>query len=521
MSLLALPPAAGAADLREAASVRATGEAEARAWGAHIDALLARGDLVLARDQDDPDFPARRHLRYEQRVGGRRVFGAEVVRQIDGLGHTLTVFGRLHEGLGDGGPLSLTADQAGLAAELAMGRPARVVGVPELVVLPLAGRTALAWMLWARLDQRLERFLVDARTGEIALRYDDLHTTAAVGVGTGVWGDRKKVSADAVGGAYRADDQLRPPALTTYDLVYDGGLGSYAFATGSIDPFWIARSADNNWTDGAVVDAHVYAGYTYDYYFKRHGRRGLDGQDQPMRSVVHFLPLASGYANAFWDTFHASVFYGDGDGQFASFSSALDVVAHELTHGVTQYTWNGLYFGESGALNEAFSDIMGTAAEFFHQPPGNARRQADYYLGEDLARVFNPPVTAVRSMENPALFCFSPTIGCDADHRTRLYRGSEDNGGVHHNNGLANQAFYLLVEGGVNRTSGLHVQGLGAASREKAEKIFYRGFTAYLTPAAAFSDARAATIQAARDLYGPSSIEAATVAAAWTAVGVE
>ena len=112
-------------------------------------------------------------------------------------------------------------------------------------------------------------------------------------------------------------------------------------------------------------------------------------------------------------------------------------------------------------------------------------------------------------------------IGCDADHRTRLYRGGEDNGGVHHNSGVANQAFYLLVEGGVNRTSGLRVQGLGAASREKAEKIFYRGFTAYLTPSAAFTDARAATIQAARDLYGPSSVEAATVAAAWTAVGVE
>ena len=408
LPLLVIAPATRAVELREAAAVRATSETEARAWGAHIDALLARGGLALARDQDDPDFPARHHLRYEQRVGGHRVFGAEVVRQIDAFGGTLTVFGRLQEGIADDGVASVTVEQAALTAEMAMGRSARVVGAPELVVLPLAGRTVLAWMLWVRLDQRLERFLVDARTGEIVLCYDDLHTTAAVGVGTGVWGDRKKVSADAVGGAFRADDKLRPPALTTYDLVYDGGRGSYAFSTGLIDPFWVARSPDNTWTDGAVVDAHVYAGYTYDYYFKRHGRRGLDGRDQPMRSIVHFLPLASGYANAFWDTFHASVFYGDGDGQLSSFSSALDVVAHELTHGVTQYTWNGLYFGESGALNEAFSDIMGTAAEFFHQPPGNARREADYYLGEDLAHVFNPPVTASRSMENPALFCSRP-----------------------------------------------------------------------------------------------------------------
>ena len=88
--LLVMAPATRAADLRAAAAVRATSETEARAWGDHIEALLARGDLALARDQDDPDFPARHHLRYEQRVGGHRVFGAEVVRQIDALGRTLT-----------------------------------------------------------------------------------------------------------------------------------------------------------------------------------------------------------------------------------------------------------------------------------------------------------------------------------------------------------------------------------------------------------------------------------------------
>ena len=113
-------------------------------------------------------------------------------------------------------------------------------------------------------------------------------------------------------------------------------------------------------------------------------------------------------------------------------------------------------------------------------------------------------------MENPALFCSASLGQCDPDHYSRRYRGTADGGGVHHNSGIANQAFYLLAEGGVNRTSGRRVEGLGAGGREKAERIFYRGFTAYLTPSATFRDARAATIRAARDLYGEA--DAAQVA---------
>ena len=164
------------------------------------------------------------------------------------------------------------------------------------------------------------------------------------------------------------------------------------------------------------------------------------------------------------------MYYGDGDRDFAAFSGALDVVAHELTHGVTQYTWDGIYEGESGALNEAFSDVMGTGAEFFHQAAGAGRLQADWFLGEDLAFRFDPPRTAVRSMENPALFCSASLGQCDPDHYSRRYRGTADGGGVHHNSAIANQAFYLLAQGGVNRTSGRRVEGLGAGGREKAER---------------------------------------------------
>ena len=119
----------------------------------------------------------------------------------------------------------------------------------------------------------------------------------------------------------------------------------------------------------------------------------------------------------------------------------------------------------------------------------------------------------IRSMSNPDAFG-------DPDHYSTRFTGSEDNGGVHINSAIPNQAFYLAIEGGTNRTSGLSVQGVGSANREQIEKVFYRAFTQLLNAGATFSTARAATIQAARDLYGNGSAAERAVSEAWTAVGV-
>jgi Zn-dependent metalloprotease len=179
-----------------------------------------------------------------------------------------------------------------------------------------------------------------------------------------------------------------------------------------------------------------------------------------------------------------------------------------LSHGVTEFSSNLIYLNESGALNEAFSDIMGTSAEFFFQPPGTGSRQADYLIGEDVIRP-----GGLRSMSNPAAYG-------DPDHYSKRFLGSEDNGGVHTNSAIASQAFYLAIEGGTNATSGRSVQGIGGANREQMEKVFYRGFTELLPANATFSVARAATIQAARDLYGAGGNVERAVTEAWTAVGV-
>jgi thermolysin len=152
--------------------------------------------------------------------------------------------------------------------------------------------------------------------------------------------------------------------------------------------------------------------------------------------------------------------------------------------------------------------MMAAGAEFFFQQAGGGAMQADYVIGEDVVRP-----GGFRSMANPGAFG-------DPDHYSRRFTGSEDNGGVHINSGIANHAFYLAIEGGTNRTSGRTVQGVGAANREQIEKVFYRTFTQLLPANATFAIARAASIQAARDLYPQNAAVERAVTDAWTAVGV-
>ena len=195
-------------------------------------------------------------------------------------------------------------------------------------------------------------------------------------------------------------------------------------------------------------------------------------------------------------------------------AGSLDVAAHELTHGVTESSSGLIYLNESGALNEAFSDIMGTSVEFFYQPVGAGIGQADFLIGEDSIRApSGAGLSGIRSMNNPAAFG-------DPDHYSIRFTGTGDNGGVHINSGIVNHAFYLAVAGGTNRVSGLTVTGVGIANIEQMEKVFYRAFVFLLPANATFATARAATIQAARDLYRTTGPVVNAVTQAWTAVGV-
>jgi thermolysin len=205
--------------------------------------------------------------------------------------------------------------------------------------------------------------------------------------------------------------------------------------------------------------------------------------------------------------------YGNGDGRVFTFlAGGFDVVAHEWTHGVTDFTSRLIYQDESGALNEAFSDIMAAAMEFYYQPTGSGRDQADWLIAEDVV-LLSPGF--LRSLNNPV-------AGGEPDHYSlRQFIGtSTDDGGVHFNLTIATHAFYLAVAGGRNRVSGITVPGVGMGNIERMERIFYRAFTMLMAPNSRFSDARHATLQAASDLFGSGSGERTQLEQAWTAVGV-
>lgn len=500
-----------------------------RDWDARTQSMFRSGELRVRQLRDDTLMPGRVVERADQYYRGVRVHGADISRQADGHGVLMSMFGSVYDGIDLPVDPTLTPEQVRARIAALSGAAQAEANQPELVVLPLdAGGFGLAWRMRAVTPAAdIVQYFLDAASGDLLLEYSDRQTQSAVGRATGVLGDSKKISVTG-STTFSARDQLRPPVIETDDLKGDPGrtLG-YLLGLVNLGDSDLAASATNSWTDGAVADAHVYAGYTYDYYFKRFGRRGLDDSNVRIRSLANPVRRTaldvSRYFPSFPD-FFVNAFYAGGGvmvygvglppgftlgGQnWTYLSGALDVVAHELTHGVTEFSSNLVYRNESGALNEAFSDIMGTSAEFFFQPPGSGPLKADYLVGED---VVTPG--GLRSMDNPG-------ARGDPDHYSRRFTGSGDNGGVHINSGIANQAFYLAIEGGANRTSGLAVQGVGGANREQIEKVFYRAFTQMLPSNATFGVARAATIQASRDLYGANSAAERAVTQAWTAVGV-
>ena len=484
-----------------------------------ITALARSGELSRVAAFADVMAPGRRHERFQQTVNGVPVWASTVTRQSDDAGIPVSVFGEFYEGL------DAIETEARLSPQEARRIVSEDVGVElgpvpsRLFVLVTPSGARLVYAIKAAtISPTLDvfQYFVDARSGAIVDKRSDLKHQS-VGTGVGVIGDEKKISTTPQGGLFVAADELRPPSLDTFDF-RSNMLAVLRYLNGlrPLFPSDYASDTDNQWTDSSAVDAHVHSGWTYDYLFKRFGRLGLDDRNLPIVNIVHPstisdpITINAGYAG------DGRMLYGDGlpsgltyQGQtYAPLAGGLDVVAHELAHGVTDYTSQLIYQGESGALNESFSDMIGTSAEFFFQSPGTGRGQADYLVGEDVVRP-----GGFRSLSAPGSFG-------DPDHYSRFLRTSEDDGGVHTNSGIPNNAFYLAIEGGRNLTSGLTVTGVGGANREQIEKVFYRAFTSMLPATARFATARAATIQAARDLYGAGSAAERAVTQAWTAVGV-
>jgi bacillolysin len=490
---------------------------------ARIDAMLLRGDLDIAGVQEDTMISRRVHERLGQMHQGLPVFGAQVVRQMDGRS-TISLYGRLYEDIDVRSTPAISAARAVEIAIAAAGADAAVFGETTLGILPAAGNAyRLVYEMQVRTDWSVRKVFVDAHSREVVLSLNALHSASAIGQGTGVLGSRRKLAVDQLTSTYQAVDTLRPSRAFTLD--FRGSLSRLNgfLANGLLFDSDVATDSDNNWTDGPTVDAHVYQGLVYDYYFKRFGRKGMDDRNLTVDSIVHPVARseASSQSSEFVGTYINNAFYccsglllyGDGDGRiFTYLAGGIDVVAHEWSHGVTEFSSDLIYRDESGALNEAFSDIMAAAIEFFFQPVGTGPEQADWLFGEDVV-LTNPGY--LRSLINPI------SAGEPDHYSLRQFIGTDiDDGGVHFNMTIATHAFYLAVAGGRNRVSGINVGGVGFSNLERMERIFYRAFVMLMAPNAQFSDARAATLQAATDLYGFGSNERAQVAQAWTAVGV-
>jgi bacillolysin len=523
--------------------IAATSVNDLRPWDQYVTAQLRTGDLRPLRADQDPSIPARLVERMQQYYQGVPIFGAQIVRDSES-GVAQSIFGEVPQSFSIDTRPTLDAAGAERAVIALAGPSARLVRQLELTILPMAeGPPRLAYQTTVATSNDVFRLFVDANTGAQLLRYTEIHTQSAIGTGQGLVGGTKKMSVRSSGGAFVADDRLRPPQLTTYDLrgnltravnvIFDGA----ALAASDI-----ATDSDNTWTDIPTIDGHAYLGWVYDYYFKRHGRRGLDNRDRPILAIVNGVRREDGansaivpddlfglmVVNAFWcggcgPSGIGLIYFGNGFPANRAFIStgqnwgylagSLDVVGHELTHAVTESTSNLIYLNESGALNEAFSDMMGTSVEFYYQAVGGGLGQADFLIGEDSVRSVVGGLNGIRSMASPIVFG-------DPDYYGIRFTGTTDNGGVHINAGIATHAFYLAIVGGTNRVSGLPVTGVGLANMEQMEKVFYRAFTLLMPANSTFATARAATIQAARDLYGATGPVVNAVTQAWTAVGV-
>jgi bacillolysin len=502
----------------------ATQSDSVRAADAQVEAMRRGGELQVTQIAADPLIPGRTHERLMQRYQGLPVFGGIVTRQTES-GRVRTIFGRIYPDISISPEPTLDATAAAARAVAAVGRSDAASRDAVLGVLPTdRGDAVLAWKIVVRSGVDVRDVFVNAATGSIERNRTHLRDQLPnIGAGKGVGGDDKKVSATASVQGFVATDHSRPGTVNTYD--FDGSedrLNAF-LQNGFLLDADRAFDSDNTWTDGAVVDAHVYQGWTYDYYFKRFARNGMDDHNLEVHAVVH--PVAREEAgNVDPDTLGLFInnaiylgggflLFGDGDGvDFDFFAGALDIVAHEYTHGVTEYTSNLDYVDEPGALNEAFSDIMGASVEFFFQPAGAGPRQSDWLIGEDITRT---PPPFIRSLSDPG------SGGQPAHYSQRRFIGTGfDAGGVHYNSTIVSHAFYLAVAGGTNRVSGIAVSGIGLSNIERMESVFYRAFAFFLGPTALFRDARVATLQAASELYGASSTEYTQLERAWTAVGV-
>ncbi|MEV6780208.1 M4 family metallopeptidase [Streptomyces syringium] len=496
----------GATALALSAGQRVSALKDAQAGASSTAAELGLGgkEKLVVRDVVK-DANGTVHTRYERTYDGLPVLGGDlVVHQAKGGSRSVTKATEADISV----PTTSASLAPAAAKQKALGvaaaeKTAKADGqAPRKVVWAAGGKAVLAYETVVKGVQKdgtpsKLHVVTDAASGKTLFQREAIET----GSGTSTYSGTVPVTTTKTSSGYSLTDGERG-GHKTYDLK-QGTSGTGTLFTNSSDVWGAARQA-------AAVDAHYGAAVTWDFYKNVLGRSGIKGDGVGAYSRVHY---GNGYVNAFWDDDCFCMTYGDGENN-ANPLTSLDVAAHEMTHGVTSATAGLNYSGESGGLNEATSDIFGAASEFYAK---NSSDAGDYLIGEKID--INGDGTPLRYMDKPS------KDGASKDY----WSSSLGNSDVHYSSGPANHFFYLLSEGsgaktinGVSYNSPTYnnskVTGIG---RDKATKIWYKALTTYFTSTTNYKAARAGTLKATADLYGSTSTEYKTVAAAWTAINVK
>ncbi|MET9895826.1 M4 family metallopeptidase [Streptomyces sp. NPDC006465] len=474
--------------------------------------LGAKEKLVVRDVVKDADGTV--HTRYERTYNGLPVLGGDLVVHETKAGKTegVTKATKTAIKVASLKPLVTTAKaekQALTAAKTAGSEKTTADKAPRKVIWAATGKPTLAYetVVGGLQDDGTPNELhviTDAATGKKLYEYQGIET----GTGKSLYSGTVTLNTTLSGSTYQLTDGTRG-SHKTYNKSHTTSSSAGTLFTDA-DDVWGTGAASSSTTDQtAAVDAAYGAQATWDFYKNTFGRSGIKNNGVAAYSRVHY---GNAYVNAFWDDSCFCMTYGDGSGNTHPLTS-LDVAGHEMSHGVTANTAGLNYSGESGGLNEATSDIFGTGVEF---AAANSSDVGDYLIGEKIN--INGDGTPLRYMDQPS------KDGGSANY----WSSSVGNLDVHYSSGVANHFFYLLSEGSGSKTingvsynsptsNGTTVTGIG---RAKALQIWYKALTTYMTSTTKYAGARTATLSAASALYGSTSTEYKTVAAAWSAVNV-
>jgi bacillolysin len=444
------------------------------------------------------------HVKFQQYVNNIKIYPSELVVHINKDGSIESVTGNYLPTPLIGNITGISSSEAVNSAKKFLGEYSAEDESYELIYFRknLTLSPAYEVKLPSKAYPKMVLF-INALDGSLIYKDDGLrYDGPAVGTGVNLKGFPVTINTYLLGGKYYMADASLPmyvppiDSLTGIVATYDAKNSTTGNGYEEAELVWDPNN-DNVFNDNiglrAAVDAHVFTQKVYNFYRNNFNRNSFDGSGGTLMNVVHYK---SNYNNAFWNGLFLT--YGDGDGQqFSNLAGALDVICHEITHGVISSTANLNYVSQSGALNESFADVFASLLD-----------STNWLIGED---VFTPniPGDALRSMQDPHNGDVPGGNNWQPAHMSEYMVLPEteegDWGGVHINSGIPNKAFYNAAT---------------AIGRWKAGQIWYRTLTAYLTSNSQFKDMRISSLLAAKDLYGQGSAEYNAVQTAFESVGI-